>query len=153
MPVNSKRALRVTGMPGGTTIEQYNEFIQSLSELPHKGHHLRLKSIPLVRHLRRKKDTTKSSEPSQDNSSSKDESTRPLIESNEPRATSFSLQNECSIGTIAYSTHEVLVLAQKRHDKAKKDPQYLWRDWQITPSFQGITVLFQHADASQIKME
>ncbi|UPK97374.1 hypothetical protein LCI18_008309 [Fusarium solani-melongenae] len=153
MPVNSKRALRVTGMPGGTTIEQHNDFVQSLSELPHKGHHLRLKSIPLVRHLRRKKDRTKSSEPSQDNSSSKDESIRPLIAPKEPQATSFSFQNDCCIGTIAYSTHEVQVLAQKRHDKAKKDPQYLWRDWQITPSFQGITVLFQHAEVSQIKMD
>ncbi|RSL59320.1 hypothetical protein CEP53_005862 [Fusarium sp. AF-6] len=153
MPVDSKRALRVTGIPGGTTIAQYNEFVQSLSELPQKGHHSRLKSIPLVRHFRRKKDMTEPSEPSQDNSSSKDESIRPLMLSNEPRATSFSLQNECSIGTISYSTHEVQVLAQKRHKKSKKDPQYLWRDWEITPNFQGITVLFQHADVDQIKMD
>ncbi|RSL76994.1 hypothetical protein CEP51_009454 [Fusarium floridanum] len=92
MPVDSKRALRVTGIPGGTTIAQYHEFVQSLSELPQKGHHSRLKSIPLV-------------------------------------------------------------LAQKRHKKSKKDPQYLWRDWEITPNFQGITVLFQHADVDQIKMD
>ncbi|KAJ4319924.1 hypothetical protein N0V84_006107 [Fusarium piperis] len=153
MPVESKRALRITGIPGGTTIGQYNEFVQKLSELPPKGHHLKLRSIPLVRHLRRRKDTAGSSEPSHGHSSSKDESMRPLMESNEPRATSFSLQNECFIGTIAYSTHEVQLLVQKRHSKAKKDPQYLWRDWQITPSFQGITVLFQHADVSQIKMD
>ncbi|KAJ4234663.1 hypothetical protein NW759_001654 [Fusarium solani] len=54
---------------------------------------------------------------------------------------------------MAYSTHESQVLAQKGHIKAQKDPQYLWRDWQITPCFQGITVLFQHADVSRIKMD
>ncbi|RSL40453.1 hypothetical protein CEP54_016115 [Fusarium duplospermum] len=152
MPVESKRALRITGIPDGTTIAQYNEFVQSLSELPQKERHSRFKSIPLVRHFRRMKDTTEPSEPSQDNSS-KDESIRPLMESTEPRATSFSLQNECSIATIAYSTHEVQVLVQKRHKKAKADPQYLWRDWEITPNFQGITVLFQHADVNQIKTD
>lgn len=78
----------------------------------------------------------------------------PPIPSNEPASTSFVFQHkDAPVGTISFSDRKRLKAALNVCEKAKKNKDLHWNDWEITNEFRGITVLREYAGADKVEME
>ncbi|KAI8659743.1 hypothetical protein NCS56_01192100 [Fusarium sp. Ph1] len=146
MPLDSKYALRVSSIPDDTTKEQYADFVRSVSAAgdckkqsifsPFKA-----KTWKRIGKSHLGTSTSRAVSPS---SSGQDDT--PLIRGvDDGIRTSFADQHGLRVGTIAFQSKEASGLALERHEKARKplNTTYQWRDWDLSRSFQGITVLYE----------
>lgn len=146
MPLDSKYALRVSSIPDDTTKEQYADFVRSVSAAgdckkqslfsPFKA-----KTWKRIGKSHLGTSTSRAVSPS---SSGQDDT--PLIRGvDDGIRTSFADQHGFRIDTIAFQSKEASGLALERHEKARKplNTTYQWRDWDLSTSFQGITVLYE----------
>ncbi|RSM18346.1 hypothetical protein CDV31_002865 [Fusarium ambrosium] len=82
-------------------------------------------------------------------SSNQDDNTPLVTRTNAGIRTSFANQHGLKVGTIAFSSKGTSELAFKRHEKARRDVSYPWRDWDLSSNFQGITVLYENRDEDE----
>jgi hypothetical protein len=140
MPFQSQKSIRVYGIPKGTTKEQYLEFVAHLCKLPPKK-----KRFSITRHFSSKSGPCSPTPSSEDGDlylQTRDNTSLLVLE--EWRETTFALQNNLPIGTVSFISSKSKDDALERH---RKDNKSCWKDWMLTDNFEGITVLYQHAEA------
>jgi hypothetical protein len=115
MPVSSRKALRVTGIPEETTEIAYHEFVECLCQQTANNH-----------------ESSTATGDRGDNA--------PFIVS---RMGSWTLarQHEHLVGTVSFPSHSDKMKALKRLGKRKAS---FWRDWNIEHVFRGVTVLYEN---------
>jgi hypothetical protein len=162
MPIESKTTLRISDIPGGTTEEQFKVFMSYLCAPTTNSKKHNIKAIFSgfkVRDTKNKSSPTSSTRGPTNGSLSalaQDQVYNPLTEagaSPEPRGHTITSQHGCPIGTISFSSVKSLQEALLRHEQAKRDVKYLWKEWHVSPCFQGATVLYEYGNMDDIKME
>jgi hypothetical protein len=115
MPVSSRKALKITGIPEETTEIAYHEFVECLCQQTANNH-----------------ESSTAAGDRGDNA--------PFILS---RKSSWTLarQHEHLVGTVSFPSHSDKMKALKRLGKRKA---LFWRDWSIEHVFRGITVLYEN---------
>ncbi|KAM5359546.1 hypothetical protein ACJZ2D_014402 [Fusarium nematophilum] len=149
MPLESKRALRVTAIPTTTTSQQYADFVNSLCAQK------KTRSIfsSLSKHLGKKDKALGLSETLERRPNSEDQDDAPLIELKPESRRTFVKQNGSWVGTISFSSKSTSPLAFERHENGKKDAKYPWRDWDLSSSFQGVTILHEYNNGEGVNMD
>ncbi|KAJ3458216.1 hypothetical protein MRS44_012325 [Fusarium solani] len=149
MPLESKYALRVSSIPDDTTKEQFADFVRSLSAAGQDFKKKSMFSSLKVKHWKKIGQDhfgtpTEPSSPVSPSANGQDDA--PLIRGiDDGIRTSFADQHGLRVGTIAFPSKEAAELVLKRHEKARKssNAMHQWRDWDLSSSFQGITVLYE----------
>lgn len=154
MPLESKYALRVSSISDDTTKEQYADFVRSVSaagleDCKRQSVFSSLKAKTWKRigkgHLETPTESSRAASPSV---SGQDDA--PLIRDiDDGIRTSFATHHGLKVGTIAFSSKKTSELVLEGHERAKMDPGYPWKDWDLSNNFQGVTVLYEHEEAEE----
>lgn len=157
MPLKSKNALRIHGIPGCTTKQTYEEVVEILCAPP-STLTKRASSLFRLSDIGQTRSSTDGTTPSitilEGESSPQLMPRTPPLPSNEPASTSFVFQHkDAPVGTISFSDRRRLKAALNVFDEAKKNKDLHWSSWEITKEFRGITVLHEYPGADKVEME
>ncbi|KAH6977393.1 hypothetical protein BKA56DRAFT_588222 [Ilyonectria sp. MPI-CAGE-AT-0026] len=157
MPLKSKNALRIHGMPGCTTKQTYEEVVEILCAPP-STLTKRASSLFRLSDIGQTRSSTDGTTPlitALEGEASPQLMPRPPpTPSDEPASTSFVFQHkDAPVGTISFSDRKRLKAALNVFEKAKKNKDPHWSGWEITNEFRGITVLHEYPAADKVEMD
>lgn len=147
MPLESKYALRVSSIPDDTTKEQYADFVRSVSTLGDCKKLSIFSSFKAKHWGKISKHNLGTQEASRAVSSQ--DGTPLARDIDDGIRTSFASQHGLKVGTIAFSSKQRSELVLERHERARGNTGYPWKDWELSSNFQGITVLREHEETEE----
>jgi hypothetical protein len=110
-------------------------------------------SASLIRHFKNKRPAKSSTGSDGIQQRCPNQERHPLIEPGSPKYISFAPQHGSFVGTVAMPSTKEQKTAITRHEKAKADIKYIWKDWEVTTDFRGVTVLYEHAPVDEVQLE
>ncbi|KAF5012463.1 hypothetical protein FDECE_1515 [Fusarium decemcellulare] len=71
----------------------------------------------------------------------------------EERHASLARQHGSKVGTVSFKSNGSLQQALKRHKEGKRDCGYRWKDLDLSPDFQDVTVLYEYNNGREVELD